>query len=470
MKAPKQAVTAALATWVARTPRIRSGRALALAKDAFKDITACMLAGARDEATLRVALAARNWGAGRCSVVGQAARLSAPAAALVNGTAAHALDYDDNFHPMAGHATAVIAPAILAVAEARGASGREVLDAYVVGLEAQALVGNGVNLTHYERGWHSTSTVGTFGAAAACARLLGLDARGVTAALSLAFSMAGGSKLQFGTMAKPMHAGLAAQHGVMAAALAASGVQGVAEPLEGEWGFRDLFAGVTSPGYRPRAIGQPLAIERYGLKAKIHPCCASVHCAVDALLALREQHDFSAREVERIDVLVNRVSYDNLRYPDPRTDTEARFSMQWAIALALVQGRLGLADFSPAALRRREIRAWLPKIAMRQTPPGHAHPAMDNGREPALTTVLLKDGRKLARYAQRPKGTLQVPLSVAELDAKFEDCAPGRPALRRLLAGLESARTIRPLLALMRRAPPRRRSPSASRAAPGRRR
>jgi len=429
---------------------------LALAKGALKDVVACMVAGAKDEAALRVSRAAHGWGP--------------PSAALVWGTAAHALDYDDNYHPMAGHATAVLAPAIFAMSDSRSVSGAAALDAYIVGLEALALVGSGVNLVHYERGWHSTSTLGPFGAAAACARVMELDEARVTAALSLAFSMASGSKLQFGTMAKPLHAGLAAQHGVMAAMLAASGVAGVPEPLEGAWGFRDLFAGADSPGYRPRAIGRPLAIERYGLKAKIHPCCASVHTAVDALLFLKQKYRFEAGDVESIDVLVNRVSYDNLRYPDPRTDTEARFSMQWAIALALLQDRLRLADFTPAALKRRELRAWLPRIRMRHAQRGNAHPSMENGREPALTTVLLKNGKKLSRYAQRPKGTLQIPLSAKELDQKFEDCAPGRPALGRMLDRLESVRDIRTLTALIRPSRPLHRSPSASRGARGRRR
>ena len=429
---------------------------MALAKNALKDIVACMIAGARDEATLRVSSAARGWGA--------------PASALVLGTAAHALDYDDNYHPMAGHATAVLAPAIFALAESRRASGAEVLDAYIVGLEALSLVGNGVNLVHYERGWHSTSTLGPFGAAAACARMMKLDEERITAALSLAFSMASGSKVQFGTMAKPMHAGLAAQHGVMAALLAESGMAGVAEPLEGPWAFRELFAGAGSPGYRPRDIGRPLAIERYGLKAKIHPCCASVHTAVDALLFLKEKYRFESDHVENIDVLVNRVSYDNLRYADPKTDTEARFSMQWAIALALLQGHLTLADFTPAALNRRKVRAWLPRIRMRHTRPGHEHPSKENGREPALTTVRLKDGRTLERYAQRPKGTLQIPLTDAELQAKFEDCAPGHVALGKLIDRLERVRDVRMLLRLIRPAQPRRRPPSASRGARDRRR
>jgi 2-methylcitrate dehydratase PrpD len=256
----------------------------------------------------------------------------------------------------------------------------------------------------------------------------------------------------------------------MAAALAASGVRGVAEPLEGEWGFRDIFAGATSPGFGHHPIGRPLAIERYGLKANIHPCCASVHCAVDALIDLQRHHGFRAADVARVETLVNRVSYDNLRYANPRTELEARFSMHWCIALALVQGRLALADFTPAALRRRDLRAWLPKISMRHTEPGREHPAKENGREPALTSVFLKDGRRLERYAQHPKGSLQAPLTAAELDAKFDDCAPGRPALKAMLADFENLPSVRPFLARLRSAPPRRRSPSASRAARGRRR
>lgn len=464
-------LTSELAKWIARTPRIRSKRALSLAKDAIKDITACMLAGAKDPAPVAVLRAAKGWGQGPCSVVGHGVRLPAAAAALVNGVSAHALDYDDNFHPMAGHATAVLAPAIFAAAEELGVSGHAVLDAYIVGLQAQTIVGEGVNLAHYERGWHSTSTIGVFGSAAACARLYGLDAEGAQAALSLAYSMAAGSKLQFGTAAKPTHAGLAAMHGVMAASLARAGVRGKAEVLEGEWGFGDLFGAEGQPGYKRRNVGKPLAIDAYGLKVKIHPCCASVHTAVDAYVELQKKHGFRPSDVARVDVLVNQVSSDNLPYANPRTELEARFSMQWAMALAIVQGRLGLSDFTPAALKRKEIRAWLPKVSMEHTPRAKEHPTADNGREPALTTVFLKDGRKLSRYAQHAKGTLQVPVSAAELDAKFEDCAPGRAKVLRMLGDFESLKSVRPFLAELRTlSPPRRRPPSASRAARGRRR
>lgn len=431
----------------------------------MKDVVACMIAGSRDPAVRAAARAARDWG-------------GLHRAAMVGGVAAHALDYDDNFHPQAGHATAVLAPALFAVAAARGASGSDVLDAYVVGLEVLARIGEGVNLAHYERGWHSTSTIGAMGAAAACARLVRLPPAGVNAAISLGFSMAGGSKLQFGTMAKPVHAGLAALHGVMAAELAASGITATPEPLEGPWGFRDLFAGPASPGYAGIAarIGRPLAIEQYGLKAKVHPGCASAHCAIDAVLALRREFGIDSTEVASVDVLVNRMSYDNLMYPDPGTEMEARFSMQYCIALALLHGRLTLRDFTPAAIRRAEVRRWLPAITMRHTGAGDPLQLADNGREPAKVTLHLKDGRKPERFVQYPKGVLQAPMSHEELDAKLADCARSlAPAalrkLRSLLDGFERLPDLRALARLLpvTSAPGPRRSPSASRAARARR-
>ena len=424
-----------------------------------------MIAGARDPAVRAAAKAARGWG-------------EMHRAAMIGGVAAHALDYDDNFHPQAGHATAVLAPALFAVAVARGATGSDVLDAYIVGLEVLARIGEGVNLAHYERGWHSTSTIGAMGAAAACARLYRLPPAGVNAAISLGFSMAGGSKLQFGTMAKPVHAGLAAMHGVMAAELAAGGIAATPEPLEGAWGFRDLFGGPASPGYSGIAarIGRPLAIEQYGLKAKVHPGCASAHCAIDAVLALRSESGIVPADVESVDVLVNRMSYDNLMYADPKTEMQARFSMQYCIALALLHGRLTLRDFTPAAIRRAEVRRWLPKITMRHTEAGDPLQLVDNGREPARVTLRLKDGRRVECFVQYAKGVLQAPMSPAELDAKLADCARSLApaALRKLRSLLDEFERLPDLRALTRllavtSAPGPRRSPSASRAARGRR-
>jgi len=450
---------AVLARWVAAAQGCASGRALEIAREAWLDLIACMVAGAGDEATARVRVAARRWGSGDTCAVGDPGGLPAPGAALVNGTAAHALDYDDNFHPMAGHASAVLVPAVLACAERAGASGRRALDAYVVGLEAAALLGDGVGLGHYERGWHSTSTVGTVAAAAACAHLLGLDAAGVQRAIGIGTSFASGSKRQFGTHAKPMHAGMAAMHGVMAADLAASGVGAHAEPLEGSWGFRDLFAGDGSPGFDAplERLGKPLAIERYGLKAKLHPDCASTHCAVDGVVALMREHHLGPADVARVEVVVARMSYDNLMYPSPATPMEARFSMHYAIALAVLQGGMGLADFTPAAVVRERVRDWLPRVHMRLPREGERITQVDNGREPAHVMLHLAGGGTRERFVQHPVGVLENPMTPAQRAAKLEDCAAGRldpqdrDRLQALLLALDGQANTSALAAILRR-------------------
>lgn len=451
-------ITRALAEWSAGVGPLDRKPALTIAGNAFIDIVACLIAGASDPAPRRAFAAVADLGDGAASVVGQSRALSSPHAALVNGTAAHALDFDDNFHPLAGHATAVLAPALLALAEERSAGGTAVLDAYAVGLEVMARVGEGVNLHHYELGWHTTSTVGAIGAAVACARLMGLDADGMQRAISLGCSVAGGSKRQFGTMAKPLHAGLAAQHGVLAARLAAAGVSAAAEPLDAPWGFRALFAGPDSPGFEGAAdrIGTPLAIETWGLKVKIHPCCASTHCAVDAVLGLMGEHGLAAGDIARVATVVNRVSYDNLMFPDPRTEMEARFSMQYCIAVAVLRGALRLADFRAEAIADPAVRAWLPRISMQLTEAGSELSRADNAREPAEVHLHLHDGRLLCAFVQHARGVLENPLGEAELWSKFDDCvggslAPGRAeAIRAMLQGFASLPRVQDLMMLLR--------------------
>jgi 2-methylcitrate dehydratase PrpD len=452
------APTRALAQWAAGAGGCASGRALELAREAWLDVCACMVAGAHDEATERVAHAAAGWGAGPVSVVGRATPMSAPAAALVNGTAAHALDFDDNFHPMAGHATAVLVPAICALAERAGASGQSALDAYVAGLEACALIGDGIGLAHYERGWHSTSTIGAMAAAVACAHLLRLDSDGVQRAIGLGFSFASGSKRQFGTQAKPMHAGMAAMHGVMAADLAAAGVAPHAELLTGPWGFDDLFAGGDPPGFEMALarLGSPLAIERYGLKAKIHPCCASVHCAVDGVVALMREHALDARDIAGVDTVVARMSFDNLMYACPENALQARFSMQYAVALAVLQGGMRLADFAHDGVARPQVRAWLPRVKMRVAGAGDELTQVENGREPARVTLHLENGGTLQRFVQYPVGTLCNPMTDEQLAGKLEDCARARldadeqARLRALALGLDAQPDLHALMALLR--------------------
>ncbi len=421
-------ITRTLAQWISETKPLANGIALDLARNAMIDVVGCMIAGSPDESTQRVLNAVRDLGAGPATIVGATESLTAPHAALVNGTAAHALDFDDNYLVIYGHATAVLAPALLALGEDQGLSGEAVLDAYIAGLETILLVGSGVNNAHFEKGWHTTSTFGVIGAAAAAARLLRLDTEGVQRTLSLGFSHASGSKAQFGTMTKPFHAGMAAKNALMAVRYAQAGLSAVDEPLEKPWGFRDLYIGFDdSPGYSQAAelLGPPTAIERFGLNVKIHPDCASTHCAVDGVLSLMAEHQLVADDIDCVEIIVNKLSYDNLMFAEPKTEMEARFSMHYGIALAITRGVLKIADFCPDAIADETLRAWFPRIKMSQSPTDNPLAIIDNGIEPAKVIIHSKDARRFEIFLQRAKGVLENPLTIDEMWNKFDDCSEG---------------------------------------------
>ena len=430
---PTQAESASGATlrlgrWVAETPRAWSEEAERRAASAFVDTAACMLAGADDPAARATYAGVARWGAGGSAgaiVAGTPHRLAAPWAALVNGAAAHALDYDDILEISNAHVSALLVPALLALGQERGADGAACVDAYIVGVEVMARLGEALNMTHYFKGWHTTSTLGAPAAAAACARLLGLDAAKATAALSLATSLASGAKRQFGTMAKPLHAGLAAKNGIMAAALAESGVTAAADAYEGERGFVDLFAGV--PRERLEAavadFGGPPAIERYGLWQKVYPCCGSVHRPLDALLSLQADGSVAPESVADIDALLPEISVQNLPYRDPSDAMQARFSLPYTLASALVDGRLALDAFTGEALARPDVRALIPRIRMRPDPTQPGDTNVDEAPLRATVTLKLAGGETRSRTVQEPRGHPCSPMGRDALHAKFVDCA-----------------------------------------------
>jgi 2-methylcitrate dehydratase PrpD len=390
------------------------------AKHAIADTIGCMVAGADDVSTQAVRSAFASAGAvGSSSVIG-GGKASAAIAALVNGTASHALDYDDNFRPAITHASAVLVPALLAVAQAQDADGRTLVDAYLVGLEAQAAVGRGVNPSHYTLGWHSTSTVGAIGTAAGVAWLAGLDAAGIGRAMSVAASMASGAKGQFGTPAKPLHAGLAARNAVEAAELAAAGMTGRLDILECPQGFLELFGGRDAKGWAGLKLAAPHVIEVDGLMPKRHPCCGSTHNTVDAILDLRAEHEFAADDVVAVETRVGIANARNLAYPEPVNEMQARFSMQYCVALALLKDRLTLADFTPEAVARDEVRRLLPITTM--TSHSREDELAGNGRLPHKVTVRLRDRRVIQAERKESKGSMVDPFDDEDRRAKFFDC------------------------------------------------
>jgi 2-methylcitrate dehydratase PrpD len=432
-------VTRRIASWVADVPAQRTARASAAAMAGMQDAIGCILAGAGEAVPRNVARAASRWGSGEARAIGSGQRLAAPWAALVNGTAAHVLDYDDTFGPLSGHATAVLVPAVLALGEEVGATGPALLDALVVGLEVLACVGRGVNPRHYRLGWHATSTIGAIGAAACCARLLRLDAMRTANALSLAVSMAGGTRMQLGADAKSVHAGLAAKAGLLAAALAAEGVGGAAEALEGQWRFAEIFAGCAAPAgaMEPPAEDAMLAVQSPGLTVKPWPTCAATHLSLDALLALRAAPGFAAEEVTAIEAALPLTLRRNLTHDDPRTGMQARFSMTYCLATATVQGGLGLADFEGDAIFRPAIRALMPHVTMQGFEELEGCPP-----PPTTVTLRLKDGRVLRETRTVHPGSAARPLTEAEQAAKFRDCAARALPAGQVEAALAAIRAL----------------------------
>ena len=420
-----EGATLRLGRWVAEAPRAWSEEAERRAASAFVDTVACMLAGADDPAPRAACAGVARWGAGGAAVAGTPHRLAAPWAALVNGAAAHALDYDDILEIGNAHVSAVLVPALLALGQEREADGAACVDAFIVGVDVMARLGEALNPAHYFRGWHTTSTLGAPAAAAACARLLRLDAARTTAALSLATSLASGGKRQFGTMAKPLHAGLAAKNGIVAAALAEAGVTSAADAYEGARGFAELFAGVPRERLEAAvaAFDGPPAIERHGLWQKVYPCCGSVHRPLDALLDMRSEGGLRPRAVAGIDALVAEIETHNLPYTAPADAMQARFSLPYLLASALVDGRLALDAFTEDALARPDVRTLLPRIRMRPDPDQPGDTNVDEAPLRATVTVTLADGAIHARTVQEPRGHPCRPLGPDALHAKFVDCA-----------------------------------------------
>lgn len=397
--------------------------AITEAKRAVLDTLGVALAGSREPAARIVADTVHELGGhAEATVWGLGLRCSALDAALVNGTAGHALDYDDVTTPMHGHPSVPLVPAALALAERTGASGQDVLTAFVVGFELECRVGRGMGPSHYGRGWHATSTLGTLGAAAVAARLLALDAQQTTMALGIAASMSSGLRRNFGTMTKPYHPGHAARCGLLAGLLAARGFTADDNALGGEMGFLNLFSAAGDA--RPERVadwGTPWEIVASGISVKKYPCCFQTHRALDAELALRTAHGLTADMVEAVEVRAPRGSTVSLLHPRPRTGLEGKFSMEYAMAAALLDGRITLATFEDAAVQRPAVQALLPRISLVLDEAASGDPA--DGY--AVVTVRLRDGRTLTHRVDEPRGGPASPLTWDELVEKFRDCAAG---------------------------------------------
>lgn len=452
--------TARVAEFVARTgfDQIPSG-AIEAAKDAILDGVGVALAGSHEPPGRICAELTRDERAvEEAAIFGHGFRSSATMAAFANGASAHALDFDASFfiggQPMSG-----LVPAVFALSEAVGATGQQILEAYVVGFEVTAKLAWATNTPSNDGGWHSTATAGSLGCAAAAARLLRLSPGEVAMALGIASSMASGVVWNFGTMTKPLHAALAARNGVQAARLAQKGFTANGRILEGEGGYLQSFRGGSSYEMKPiEELGAAFEMER-GVRFKAYPCGGLTHSSIDAVLALRKEHDLTADAIERIDVKVTAAVANRIIFKVPETELQAKFCMPYILARTVLDGRLTPDTFTEDAIHDSAVLALAEKVRM------EADPGLQNdgtGKQPSQVHIQLKNGRALVHRVDYRKGTHMDPLSPAELREKFSSCAervlgPGpRAEAMKMLESLEALADVRALSTLLLGEPARR--------------
>jgi 2-methylcitrate dehydratase PrpD len=390
------------------------------------DTVGVTLAGSQEQAPV-FAARALDLGPGEALILGTKKRVGMLDAALVNGTASHALDFDDCNNTLGGHPSAPVLSALFPLADALGSCGRDFVLAYVAGFEVETKLALAVNFHHYTKGWHPTATLGTFGAAAGAAKLMGLDAKQTATALALAASFASGIKANFGTMTKPLHVGHCARNGLYAARLASQGFTANGDSVfEHKQGFLDVFngPGTYDTARALAAWAAPLDIVKPGIAIKQYPCCGSTHPAVDAMLDIVRRHRPRAEDVVRVDAAVHGRRLQHTNRPNPGSPLDAKFSLQYVLSRALIDGHVGVLDFKDDAHLEPRVQQMLERVhvsAYDQTGAGGFDADNHFG---GIVRVTLRDGTVLDAQVDQPLGrTSANALPESRLRDKFSLCA-----------------------------------------------
>lgn len=432
-----------ICTWLAEHPGNWSETGLERARFGIADTVGCIIAASDHDVVVRAAKSCDGYGAGKSTSVAGGRSCSSSTAAFVNGTAAHVLEIDDNFYPALTHASAQAVPALLALAEEYRCTGRQVLDAYLYSLEIQAAIASAMGRSHTLAGWHATGTLSTIATAAAAANMLGLPKPETANAMSISCSMAAGSKAQFGTMTKSLHCGFAARNSVDAVLLAASGIEGAADALDGPYGFLAMHCGDGTPAYQSvlESLHGSSAVETYGLAPKRHACCASAHKGLDAVEDLKKAHNFDLADIERIDVSVGTTNRQNLRYDRPRDGMEARFSLPYAMIVFLQTGKFWLDDLKDEAVQRPGIRERLESVHVSVLDLDEKVLPITQPLEHRVK-VRLKRGDEFFAGRAFAKGTVADPFTEQDYFEKFINCCAQRLGTRQTEELWSALRTI----------------------------
>jgi 2-methylcitrate dehydratase PrpD len=393
------------------------------------------LGGCRDEAmSLAVKVLAPYFGPAQAGIIGRSERPDRLNAAFINAVSANVLEYDDTHLATVIHPAAPVAPGLFALAEQRRTSGAKLVHALILGIEAECRIGLSVMPTHYRRGWHITATCGIFGAAAAAGKLLGLDQRRMTWALGHAATQSAGLVENLGSMSKSIGVGNAAKNGLAAALFAEAGFTAAEQAIEGRYGFAPVTSDSVNFGAIANGLGESWEILANAYKP--YPCGVVLFPVIDACLELRARHSLDTRRITQIVVRGHPLLRERADRPDVETGREAKVSIQHSVAVALLQGAAGLAQYEDSCVADPAVRALRVKVSVEED---EAIPV-----ESAHVTLRLDDGSVLTEHVRHGRGTPGRPMSDDELDVKVRELAAfGAPGIDAagLIAALRAIET-----------------------------
>jgi len=354
-------------------------------------------------------------GPAQAGILGRRERLDILHAALMNGISSHVLDFDDTHPKTIIHPAAPVMPAILALAEYRPTSGSDFITAFVVGVEVECRIGNMAYPKHYDAGWHITGTAGVFGAAAAAGKLLGLSEQQIAWALGLAAAQPVGLQEMFGTMTKSFHPGRAAQNGLTSALLAARNFTSSSQSLEAKYGWGNVLSASRDYAQLTDKLGETyeISVNTY----KPFPCGVVMHPTIDGCIQLRREHTLANDAIDRVELRVHPLVLQLTSKKAPESGLESKFSIYHAASVALIEGAAGITEFSDRAARDPAV------VALRDRVTAIVDPAIKEDQ--VRVTVWMKDGRRVEKFVEHAVGSVEHPMSDAELEAKFSRLADG---------------------------------------------
>jgi 2-methylcitrate dehydratase PrpD len=425
-------------------------KALDEAKRCLIDGFGVVLAGATVHGSAIVREYVKASGAqGHATILGPEKLAAAAAhAALANGASGHAMDYDDTqlsttpdrVFGLLTHPTVPVLSASLAVAERLNTSGRTFLEAFLTGFEVECKVAEAIKPDHYLRGFHSTGTLGTFGAVASAAKLMKLTPAQLPHALGIAASMSSGIRVNFGSMTKPLHAGRAAENGITAAELASRGFTAGDDPLDGEWGFLQVTGGGADVPRIVPALGNPFSIVEPGVSIKPYPCGSLGHPTMDAMLKLVTDHDVKPEQIAQVRVRAGSNILNPLRYKTAKTELEAKFCLPFMMSSIALRRRAGIREFTDEFVSSAPVQAMMTKV---ETVFDQQIEARGFDKMRSIVEVDLTDGRKLSQPSdERYRGAPEKPFTRAELHEKFADCASLVLSAERIKKALEAIESV----------------------------